>query len=210
MGKTTTSVAALNAITSTQFVELSALGLLDSEAERGQGEKRGALITWCIDHAVNTANHSGSGAKRSLSTEQVKLFKSETLIHRLSDEAQALYLMGGKVAAGRVAIDTDGSAYTLAGIAKDFRFYDQKLNAVLKEIQNGIEGRKIKAARIAAGGSGTRDLVTFINEEGGKMFKRSFKDEDINLPEGNDVEGLQTLIKGLIGYVGGTLPVIKD
>jgi len=210
MGKTTTSVAALNAITSTQFVELSALGLLDAEAERGQGEKRGALITWCIDHAVNTANHTDSGAKRSLSTEQVKLFKSETLIHRLSDEAQALYLMGGKVAAGKTAADNDGSHYTDKGLSKNFRFYDQRLNAVLKEIQNGIEARKIKAARIEAGGSGTRDLVTFINEEGGKMFKRSFKDEDINLPEGNDIEGLQDKIKELIGYVGGTLPVIKD
>ena len=210
MGKSTTSVAALNAITATQFSELSSLGLADAKAERGQGEKRGALITWCIKHGVNTANHSGSGAKRSLSTEQVKLFKTDTLIHRLSDEAQALYLMGGKQAAGRVALDTDGSTYTEKGVAKDFRFYDQKLNAVLKEIQNGIEGRKVKAARIAAGGNGTRDLVTFINDEGGKAYKRSFKDENINLPEGNDVEGLQKLIKGLIKYVGGTIPVIKD
>ena len=210
MGKSNTSVAAIVAITATQFTELSALGLLDAKADRASGEGRGALITWCIDHKVNTANHSGSGAKRSLSTEQVKLFKSETLIHRLSDEAQALYLMGGKVAAGKTAADNDGSHYTDKGLSKNFRFYDQRLNAVLKEIQNGIEARKIKAARIAAGGSGTRDLVTFINEEGGKMFKRSFKDEDINLPDGNDVEGLQALIKGLIGYVGGTLPVIKD
>ncbi len=112
MGKSTTSVAALNAITAAQFSELSALGLADAKAERGQGEKRGALITWCITHGVNTASHSGSGAKRSLSTEQVKLFKTDTLIHRLSDEAQALYLMGGKQAAGRVALDTDGSTYT--------------------------------------------------------------------------------------------------
>ena len=210
MGKTTTSVAALNAITATQFVELSALGLLDAKAERGQGEKRGALITWCIDHAVNTANHSGSGAKRSLSTEQVKLFKAHTLIHRLSDEAQALYALGGKQAAGKRAADNDGSYYTEKGLSKDFRFYDQKLNAVLKEIQNGIEGRKVKAERIAESGNGTRSLVTFINEEAGKAFKRTYKDEDITLPDGNDVEGLQTLIKGLIKYVGGTLPVIKD
>ena len=210
MGKSTTSVAAVIAITSTQFTELSALGLLDAKAERGQGEKRGALITWCIKHKVNTANHSGSGAKRSLSTEQVKLFKSETLIHRLSDEAQALYLMGGKQAAGRVALDTDGSTYTEKGVAKDFRFYDQRLNAVLKEIQNGIEGRKVKAARIAAGSNGNRTLVTAVAEENAKFFKRTYKDEDINLPEGHDVEGLQKLIKGLIKYVGGTIPVIKD
>ena len=210
MGKSTTSVAAVIAITSTQFVELSALGLLDAKAERGQGEKRGELITWCIKHKVNTANHSGSGAKRSLSTEQVKLFKSETLIHRLSDEAQALYLMGGKQAAGKRAADNDGSYYTEKGLGKDFRFYDQKLNAVLKEIQNGIEGRKIKAARIAAGGSGTRDLVTFIIDEGGKMYKRSYKDENIDLPEGNEVPELQGMLKDLLIYVGGKVPVIKD
>ena len=210
MGKSTTSVAAVVAITSTQFTELSALGLLDAKAERGQGEKRGALITWCIKHGVNTANHSGSGAKRSLSTEQVKLFKTDTFIHRLSDEAQALYLMGGKKAAGAVALDTDGSTYTEKGVKKDFRFYDQRLNSVLKDIQNGIEGRKVKAERVAAGGNGTRDLVTFINDEGGKAYKRSFKDEGINLPEGNDVEGLQGMIKALIVYVGGTIPVIKD
>ena len=210
MGKTTTSVAALNAITATQFTELSALGLADAKAERGQGEKRGALITWCIKHGVNTANHSRSGAKRSLSTEQVKLFKSETLIYRLSDEAQALYLMGGKQAAGKRAADNDGSYFTEKGIGKDFRFYDQRLNSVLKDIQNGIEGRKVKAERVASGGNGIRDLVTFINDEGGKAYKRTFKDENINLPEGNDVEGLQALIKGLIKYVGGTIPVIKD
>lgn len=210
MGKTTTSVAALNAITATQFTELSALGLADAKAERGQGEKRGALITWCLKHGINTANHSGSGAKRSLSTEQVKLFKSETLIHRLSDEAQALYLMGGKQAAGAVAPDTDGSTYTEKGVKKDFRFYDQRLNSVLKDIQNGIEGRKVKAERVASGGNGTRDLVTFINDEVGKAYKRTFKDENINLPEGNDVEGLQRKIKELIKYVGGTIPVIKD
>ena len=210
MGKSTTSVAAIVAITATQFTELSALGLLDAKADRASGEGRGELITWCVKHKVNTANHSGSGAKRSLSTEQVKLFKSETLIHRLSDEAQALYLMGGKQAAGRVALDTDGSTYTEKGIAKDFRFYDQKLNAVLKEIQNGIEGRKIKAARIAASGSGTRDLVTFVIDEGGKMYKRSYKDENINLPDGHDAEGLQGMLKALLVYVGGKVPVIKD
>ena len=210
MGKSTTSAAALNAITATQFSELSALGLSDAKAERGQGEKRGALITWCIKHKVNTANHSGSGAKRSLSTEQVKLFKTDTLIHRLSDEAQALYLMGGKQAAGRVALDTDGSTYTEKGVAKDFRFYDQKLNAVLKEIQNGIEGRKVKAARIAAGGTGNRTLVAAIAEENAKYFLRTYKDEGITLPEGNDVEGLQGMIKALLVYVGGTIPVIKD
>ena len=210
MGKSTTSVAAIVAITATQFTELSALGLLDAKADRASGEGRGELITWCVKHKVNTANHSGSGAKRSLSTEQVKLFKAHTLIHRLSDEAQALYLMGGKQAAGRVALDTDGSTYTEKGIAKDFRFYDQKLNAVLKEIQNGIEGRKIKAARIAASGSGTRDLVTFVIDEGGKMYKRSYKDENINLPDGHDAEGLQGMLKALLVYVGGKVPVIKD
>ena len=210
MGKSTTSVAAIIAITATQFTELSALGLLDAKADRASGEGRGELITWCVKHKVNTANHSGSGAKRSLSTEQVKVFKKETLIHRLSDEAQALYLMGGKQAAGRVALDTDGSTYTEKGIAKDFRFYDQKLNAVLKEIQNGIEGRKVKAARIAASGSGTRDLVTFVIDEGGKMYKRSYKDENINLPDGHDAEGLQGMLKALLVYVGGKVPVIKD
>jgi len=210
MGKSTTSVAALNAITATQFTELSALGLADAKAERGQGEKRGELITFCLKHGINTANHSGSGAKRSLSSEQVKLFKTDTLIYRLSDEAQALYLMGGKQAAGKRAADNDGSYFTEKGIGKDFRFYDQRLNSVLKDIQNGIEGRKVKAERVASGGSGTRDLVTFINDEGSKMFKRSYKDENINLPEGNDVEGLQGKIKDLLIYVGGKVPVIKD
>ena len=210
MGKSTTSVAALNAITATQFTELSSLGLADAKAERGQGEKRGALITWCIKHGVNTANHSGSGVKRSLSTEQVKLFKSETLIHRLSDEAQTLYALGGKQAAGKRAADNDGSYFTEKGIGKDFRYYDQKLNAVLKEIQNGIEGRKIKAERLAAGGNGTRDLVTFIIDEGSKMFKRSYKDENIDLPEGNEVPELQGMLKDLLLYVGGKVPVIKD
>jgi hypothetical protein len=84
------------------------------------------------------------------------------------------------------------------------------LNAVLKEIQNGIEGRKVKAARIAAGSNGNRTLVTAVAEENAKFFKRTYKDEDIALPEGHDVEGLQKLIKGLIKYVGGTIPVIKD
>ncbi len=37
-----------------------------------------------------------------------------------------------------------------------------------------------------------------------------FKDEGINLPEGNDVEGLQGMLKDLLVYVGGTIPVIKD
>jgi hypothetical protein len=210
MGETNTSVAALNAITATQFTELSTLGLADAKAERGQGEKRGALITFCLKHGINTANHSGSGAKRSLSSEQVKLFKADTLIHRLSDQAQALYLMGGKQAAGAVAPDTDGSTYTEKGVKKDFRFYDQRLNTVLKDIQNGIEGRKVKAERVAGGGNGTRDLVTFIIDEGSKMFKRSYKDENIDLPEGNEVPELQGMIKDLLIYVGGKVPVIKD
>ena len=210
MGKSNTSVAAIVAITATQFTELSALGLADSEAERGQGEKRGALITWCVDHGVNTANHSGSGAKRSLSLEQVKVFKKEALVQRLSDDAQALYALGGTKAAGRVAADNEGNTHNEKGVARNFQFYDKFLNAVLKEIQNGIESRKITAARIAATGSGNRNLVTFINEEGGKMYRRSFKDEGINLPDGNDAEGLQGKIKDLLVYVGGTIPVIKD
>ena len=210
MGKSTTSVAAVIAITSTQFTELSALGLLDAKAERGQGEKRGALITWCIKHKVNTANHSGSGAKRSLSEAQKDLFKKETLAKRLSDDAQALYAMGGTKAAGKVAPNNEGNTHTEKGVARNFQYYDKVLNAVLKEIQNGIEARKIKAARLAAGGNGNRTLATAVAEENAKFFKRTYKDEDITLPEGHDVEGLQTLIKGLIKYVGGTLPVIKD
>ena len=210
MGKSNTSVAAIVAITSTQFVELSALGIADSDADRKKGEGRGALITWCIDHGVNTADHSGSGAKRSLSLEQVKLFKKETLVKRLSDEAQALYALGGTKAAGRVAADNEGNTHNEKGVARNFQFYDKFLNAVLKEIQKGIEARKITAARIAATGSANRNLVTFINDEGGKMYRRSFKDEGIDLPDGNDVEGLQGKIKDILVYVGGTIPVLKD
>lgn len=210
MGKSTTSVAALNAITSTQFDELSALGLADANADRKSGEGRGALITWCIKHGINTANYAKNDVKRSLSQAQVDLLKKQTLVKRLSDEAQELYAMGGTKAAGRVAADNDGNTHTEKGIAKDYRYYDGQLNSVLKDIQKGIEARKIKAARIAAGGNGNRDLVTFIIDEGSKMFKRSYKDEGINLPEGNDVEGLQGMLKDLLIYVGGKVPVIKD
>jgi hypothetical protein len=49
-----------------------------------------------------------------------------------------------------------------------------------------------------------------VAEENAKFFKRTYKDEDITLPEGNDVEGLQKLLKELMKYVGGTIPVIKD
>ncbi len=210
MGKSTTSVAALNAITSTQFTELSALGLLDAKADRASGEGRGELITWCIKHGINTANYAKNNVKRSLSQAQVDLLKKQTLVKRLSDEAQALYAMGGTKAAGRVAADTDGNTHTEKGVAKDYRYYDGQLNTVLKDIQKGIEARKIKAARIAAGGSGNRTLVTAVAEENAKFFKRTYKDEDINLPDGNDIEGLQGMIKALIVYVGGTLPVIKD
>ena len=210
MGKSTTSVAALNAITSTQFDELSALGLADANADRKSGEGRGALITWCIKHGINTANYAKNDVKRSLSQAQVDLLKKQTLVKRLSDEAQELYAMGGTKAAGRVAADNDGNTHTEKGIAKDYRYYDGQLNSVLKDIQKGIEARKIKAARIAAGGNGNRDLVTFIIDEGSKMFKRSYKDEGINLPDGNDVEGLQGMLKDLLIYVGGKVPVIKD
>ena len=210
MGKSTTSVAAVIAITSTQFTELSALGLSDAKADRKSGEGRGALITWCIKHGINTANYAKNSVKRSLSQAQVDLLKKQTLVKRLSDDAQALYAMGGTKAAGRVAADTDGNTHTEKGVAKDYRYYDGQLNSVLKDIQKGIEARKIKAARIAAGGSGNRTLVTAVAEENAKFFKRTYKDEGITLPEGNDVEGLQKLIKGLIKYVGGTIPVIKD
>jgi hypothetical protein len=210
MGKSTTSVAALNAITATQFSELSALGLADAKADRKSGEGRGALITWCIKHGINTANYAKNDVKRSLSQAQVDLLKKQTLVKRLSDKAQELYAMGGTKAAGRVAADTDGNTHTEKGIPKDYRYYDGQLNSVLRDIQKGIEARKIKAARIAAGGNGNRTLVTAIAEENAKFFKRTYKDEDITLPEGNDVEGLQALIKGLIKYVGATIPVIKD
>ena len=206
MGKSTTSVAAVIAITSTQFTELSALGLLDAKADRKSGEGRGALITWCIKHGINTANYAKNSVKRSLSQGQVDLLKKQTLVKRLSDDAQALYAMGGTKAAGRVAADTDGNTHTEKGVAKDYRYYDGQLNSVLKDIQKG----KIKAARIAAGGSGNRTLITAVAEENAKFFKRTYKDEDITLPEGHDVEGLQGMIKALIVYVGGTLPVIKD
>ena len=210
MGKSTTSVAAVVAITSTQFTELSALGLSDAKADRKSGEGRGALITWCIKHGINTANYAKNSVKRSLSQGQVDLLKKQTLVKRLSDDAQALYAMGGTKAAGRVAADTDGNTHTEKGVAKDYRYYDGQLNSVLKDIQKGIEARKIKAARIAAGGSGNRTLITAVAEENAKFFKRTYKDEDITLPEGHDVEGLQGMIKALIVYVGGTLPVIKD
>jgi len=210
MGKSTTSVAALNAITATQFTELSALGLADANADRKSGEGRGALITWCIKHGINTANYAKNDVKRSLSQAQVDLLKKQTLVKRLSDEAQELYAMGGTKAAGRVAADNDGNTHTEKGIAKDYRYYDGQLNSVLRDIQKGIEARKIKAARIAAGGNGNRDLVTFIIDEGSKMFKRSYKDENIDLPEGNEVPELQGMIKALIVYVGGKVPVLKD
>ena len=117
MGKSTTSVAALNAITSTQFDELSALGLADANADRKSGEGRGALITWCIKHGINTANYAKNDVKRSLSQAQVDLLKKQTLVKRLSDEAQELYAMGGTKAAGRVAADNDGNTHTEKGIA---------------------------------------------------------------------------------------------
>ena len=217
MGKSNTSVAAIVAITATQFTELSALGLTNSQADRKSGEGRGELITWCVKHKVNTSNfYRGTGrdrvmvSKRSLSLEQVKLFKENTLVHRLSDAAQELYAMGGVKAAGRVAPNNEGNTHNAKGEAFNYKYYDKLLNKVLDDLQKGIEGRKVKAARLAAGGDGNRTLVAAIGEENAKFFLRTYKDEDINLPEGNDVEGLQTLIKGLIKYVGGTLPVIKD
>ena len=217
MGKSTTSVAALNAITATQFSELSALGLSYSQKEKASGEGRGELITWCVKHSINTANFYKKVddkkvlvSTRSLSLEQVKLFKQNTLIHRLSDAAQELYAMGGVKAAGRVAPNNEGNTHNAAGDAFNFKYYDRLLNKVLEDLQKGIEGRKVKAARIAAGGTGNRTLVAAIAEENAKYFLRTYKDEGITLPEGNDVEGLQTLIKGLIKYVGGTIPVIKD
>jgi len=217
MGKTTTSVAALNAITATQFSELSALGLSYSQKEKASGEGRGELITWCVKHGINTANfyrvidkRKVMVSKRSLSLEQVKLFKEKTLIHRLSDAAQELYAMGGVKAAGAVAPNNEGNTHNAAGDAFNYKYYDRLLNKVLDDLQKGIEGRKVKAARIAAGGNANRTLVEAIGEENGKFFLRTYKDEGINLPEGNDVEGLQKLLKELMKYVGGTIPVIKD
>jgi len=217
MGQSTTSVAASNAITATQFTELSALGLSYSQKDRASGEVRGELITWCVEHGINTANFYKKVddkkvlvSARSLSLEQVKLFKENTLIHRLSDAAQELYAMGGVKAAGRVAPNNDGNTHNAAGDAFSWQYYDRLLNKVLVDLQKGIEGRKIKAARIAAGGNGNRTLVAAISEENSKFFLRTYKDEGINLPDGNDIEGLQGMIKALIVYVGGTLPVIKD
>ena len=217
MGKSNTSVAAIVAITSTQFVELSALGLSYSKKDRASGEGRGELITWCVEHGVNTANFHKTidkrkvmVSKRSLSLEQVKLFKENTLVHRLSDAAQELYAMGGVKAAGRVAPNNEGNTHNAGGDAFNYKYYDRLLNKVLDDLQKGIEGRKIKAARIAEGGSGNRTLVAAIGEENAKFFLRTYKDEGINLPEGHDVEGLQKLLKELMKYVGGTIPVIKD
>lgn len=127
--------------------------------------------------------------KETMSPEQIAELKS-TIVLRFPPEARTLLKLGAVKADGRIAADHDGSRFNSQGKAKNWNYWNNRVNRIIKDYKTGLEKFQRKEARIAAGGNQTRTLIERLDEETNKLFNAVITADTEKLPDSFDVDNV--------------------
>ena len=165
----------------------------DANAEKSSQKTRGALLTYCMNANIDFT-------KETLSPEQLKEIKG-LIPMRFPPEAQKLLKMGAQKAEDKVAAGWDGTSYNTQGRAKNWRFWNNEIGNVMRQLAKGVERRKQRDANVSTTGNTTRSLMTRLDEEQNKLYNALFSSDVDKLPGNVDLEmaldGFQMIAKAL-------------
>lgn len=125
--------------------------------------------------------------KETMSAEQMAELKS-TIVLRFPPAARKLLALGAVKANGAIAPDHDGSQYNSQGRAKNWNFWNSRVERIIKDYKDGLVAFQTKEARVAAGGNQTRTLVERLSQETNKLFNAVINADTDKLPEDFDVD----------------------
>ena len=142
--------------------------------------------------------------KETMSPEQLAELKS-TIMVRFPNDAQKLLKLGAAKADGKIAADHDGTRFNSQGRAKNWNFWNSRINRIIKDYKDGLEQFQRKEARVAAGGNQTRTLIERLAEETNKLFNAVIVADTDKLPDSFDVDTVLKDFEALSKSAGFTL-----
>ncbi|HAB37497.1 MAG TPA: hypothetical protein DCE52_05790 [Rhodobacteraceae bacterium] len=163
----------------------------DGLKETASKKKRGELITKAMDDGIDFTS-------KTMSKEQIIEVKNLIAL-RFPKDAQSILKMGAVKANGAIAADHDGNRFNSQGRPMDWSFWTNKQKRILSDLAKAVVTRKIKQARIKAGGNSTRGLVERLSIECNKLFNAVVKADVDTLPDDFDtlevIAGFKTVAK---------------
>jgi hypothetical protein len=186
--KTNQKINQSNVVLSEGFLSLITQ---DGKTETASKKKRGELITKAMNDGIDFTS-------KTMSKEQIVEVKNLIAL-RFPKEAQAILKMGAVKANGAIAADHDGNRFNSQGRPMDWSFWTNKQKRILSDLAKAVVTRKIKQARIKAGGNSTRGLVERLSIECNKLFNAVVAADVDTLPDDFDtlevIAGFKTVAK---------------
>ena len=186
MGKTNQTINQTNVVLSEGFLSLITQ---DGKAETASKKKRGELITKAMNDGIDFTSKTMS-----------KELEVKNLIAlRFPKDAQAILKMGAKDADGAIAADHDGTRFNSQNRPMNWSFWTSRQKRILSDLAKAVVARKVKVARIEAGGNSTRNLVERLSVECNKLFNAVIAADVDALPDAFDtvevIAGFKTVAK---------------
>ena len=186
--KTNQKINQSNVVLSEGFLSLITQ---DGKAETASKKKRGELITKAMNDGIDFTS-------KTMSKEQIGEVKNLIAL-RFPKDAQAILKMGAKEANGAIAADHDGARFNSQNRPMDWSFWTNKQKHILSDLANAVVTRKVKVARIKAGGNSTRGIVERLSIECNKLFNAVIAADVDTLPDDFDtmevIAGFKTVAK---------------
>tara|TARA_B100000768_G_scaffold68638_1_gene66103 strand:+ start:9976 stop:10581 length:606 start_codon:yes stop_codon:yes gene_type:complete len=186
--KTNQKINQSNVVLSEGFLSLITQ---DGKAETASKKKRGELITKAMNDGIDFTS-------KTMSKEQIGEVKNLIAL-RFPKDAQAILKMGAKEANGAIAADHDGARFNSQNRPMDWSFWTNKQKRILSDLANAVVTRKVKVARIKAGGNSTRGIVERLSIECNKLFNAVIAADVDTLPDDFDtmevIAGFKTVAK---------------
>ena len=187
-----------NVVLNEQFLKLFKA---DASAATKSAKTRGALLTYCVNANIDFTD-------KTLSPQQLKELK-DLIPMRFPPEARALLRLGAEKAEDKIAAAYDGTRFNSQGRPKDWKFWNNEIGNVMRQLARGVERRKQTAARIASGGSTTRTVQERLHEELETLYNAVINADTDKLPDSFDVDNVLKKFRELAQSIGVTL-VRKD
>jgi hypothetical protein len=173
----------------------------DASAATKSAKTRGALLSYCVEANIDFTD-------KTLSPEQLKELK-ELIPMRFPPEARKLLKLGAEKAEDKIAAAWDGTRYNSQNRPKDWKFWNNEIGNVMRQLARGVEARKKTAARINAGGNTTRTVQERLKDELESLYNAVINADADKLPKNFDVEIVLKNFRTLAKSIGVAL-VRKD
>ena len=147
----------------------------DGKTETASKKKRGELITKAMNDGIDFTS-------KTMSNEQIVEVKNLIAL-RFPKDAQAILKMGAVKANGAIAADHDGTRFNSQGRPMGWNYWTSKQKRILTDLAKAVVARKIKVARVEAGGNSTRSIVERLSIECNKLFNAVIAADVDTLPD---------------------------